>query len=61
MLNKLIEILSYICIIAIMVFAMSGIYNLLMWHFASYTLAFAVAVVSGCLYGILKIIKEAKQ
>jgi hypothetical protein len=56
--NKTLEILSYIFIISVLVTAFAGIYNLLYWHWASYTLALAVAVISGCLYFILDIIRK---
>lgn len=56
--NRTIEILSYIFIISVLVFAFAGMYNLLYWHWGSYTLALAVAVISGCLYFILDIIRK---
>ena len=61
MLNRTIEILSYIFIIAVLVTAFAGMYNLLYWHWASYTLALAVAVISGCLYFILDIIRKSRD
>ncbi len=61
MLNRTLEILSYIFIISVLVFAFAGMYHLLYWHWASYTLALAVAVISGCLYLILDIIRKGRE
>ena len=61
MLNRTLEILSYIFIISVLVFAFAGMYNLLYWHWASYTLALAVALVSGSLYFILDIIRKGME
>ena len=61
MLNRTLEYLSYIFIIAVLVTALAEMYNLLYWHWASYTLALAVAVIIGCLYFILDIVRKGRN